>query len=129
MNFWNELSKTVSDAADKTAKNAERFSDTAKLKYRLSSLRAKRNEAYQTLGQLRYAEMKGETVSEDMYRPLCEEITELSEKIKICEASLRDLRGEFPCQRCGKPVKKEQRFCPHCGERIHLTSPQRKAES
>ena len=56
MDFWHDFTKTVSSAADSTIKGTERLAASAKLKYRIKMLKSRQNDAFLTVGRLRYAE-------------------------------------------------------------------------
>lgn len=119
MDFWQEFSKTVSDAANQTVKEAEKLTDMAKVKYKIASLKTKLDDTYITVGQLRYSESKGERVANEMYNGLFEKITDLNEQIEALESKMSDLRNFAQCKSCGARVnKKGCKFCPKCGEKI-----------
>ena len=117
MDFWSQFSKTVAGAADHTVKSAEKLTDIAKLKYRLVLLNKKRDEAYRDVGHLRYAEDRGEGVTEEMYRGLFDQISDLNEKIAVCENKLNKLQDNVCCTQCGNRMKKGTNYCPKCGEK------------
>ena len=118
MDFWNDFSKTISNAADQTVKGTERLTGLAKLKYRISMLKSKLDDAYRTVGKLRYAEHAGETVTVDMYEGLFEKIADLEGQIRECEVKMYDLRDYTACPACGYRLKKGLNFCPRCGEKM-----------
>lgn len=119
MDFWQEFSKTVSDTANQTVKEAEKLTDMAKVKYRIASLKTKLDETYLTVGQLKYSESCGEKVADEMYKGLFDKISDLSEQIADLEDKLSDLRNLVQCKACGARVsKKGCKFCPKCGEKL-----------
>ena len=119
MDFWHEFTKSISDAASSTVKEAEKLTDMAKVKYRISSLKTKLDESYLTVGQLKYAEFRGENVPEEMYDGLFEQITDLTNQINDLETRLSDLRNLVACKNCGARInKKGCAYCPKCGEKI-----------
>lgn len=118
MDFWKEFSKTVTSAADQTVKGAEKLTDMAKLKYKISSLNTRLDDAYTTIGRLRYSEKNGEKVADEMYRDLFEQIDDLNAQIAECESTLYDLMNFVTCSECGTRMKKDCKYCPKCGNRI-----------
>ena len=78
MDFWHEFTKSVSNAATNTVKEAEKLTDKAKVKYRITALNAKLNETYIEIGQLRYSESLGEKICDEIYRTHFETVTNLT---------------------------------------------------
>ncbi len=117
MDFWKEFSKTVSSAAESTAKGAEKLTDMAKLKYKISSLNTKLTDAYTEIGKLRYSEKNGNAVESDTYRELFDKIDEFNALIAEAETELYDLMCFVSCPNCGTRMKKDCRYCPKCGEK------------
>ena len=101
MDFWNEFTKTISNAADQTVKGTEKLTSIAKLKYRLGSLTNKLNECYQNIGRLRYAESMNESVTDEQYEGLLAEARSLDEQIQECEDRLLALQDYITCSQCG----------------------------
>ena len=117
MDFWKEFSKTVSSAAESTAKGAEKLTDMAKLKYKISSLNTKLTDTYTEIGKLRYSEKNGDVVSTETYTELFDKVDELNLQIAESETELYDLMCFVSCPTCGTRMKKDCRYCPKCGER------------
>ncbi len=117
MDFWKEFSKTVSSAAEGTVKGAEKLTDMAKLKYKISSLNTKLTDAYTEIGKLRYSEKNGDTVQAETYSELFEKVDELNMQIAEAETELYDLMNFASCPKCGTRMKKDCRYCPKCGEK------------
>ena len=115
MEFWSDFSKTVSGAADKTAREAERLAAVAKCKYRINRLKSLRDETLLTVGRLRYAEHTGQTVTEAEYAGLFDKIEDLETRLKEAREALADCQGGVPCPACGFRCRKDLNFCPKCG--------------
>ena len=118
MDFWKEFSKTVSSAADHTVKGAERLTDMAKLKYKISSLSTKLDEAYTSLGRLKYSELTGDEIGENEYAELTEKISELNAQLTEAEGMLFDLMNFISCPQCGTRLKKGCNYCHNCGNKF-----------
>ncbi len=117
MDFWKEFSKTVSSATESTVKGAEKLTDMAKLKYKISSLNTKLTDAYTEIGKLRYSEKNGDAVAEEAYRDLFDKVDEYNCQIAEAETELYDLMCFVSCPKCGTRMKKDCRYCPKCGEK------------
>ena len=119
MDFWREFTKSVSNAATNTVKEAEKLTDKAKVKYRISALNTKLDEAYLAIGHLRYSEYKGEKVCDEIYESYFKQINDLTNQINELEDQLSELRNLVSCKSCGTRInKKGCKFCPKCGEKI-----------
>ncbi len=117
MDFWKEFSKTVTSAAECTAKGAEKLTDMAKLKYKISSLNTKLNDTFTEIGKLRYSEKNGGIVSAEAYTELFDKIDEYNALVAEAETDLYDLMCFVSCPKCGTRMKKDCRYCPKCGEK------------
>ena len=118
MEFWNEFTKTVNHAADKTVKGAEKLTGIAKVKYKISSINSKLDSCYKNIGELKYAEKCGEEVTENMYSALFEQVDEYKKELKELEDKLSDIREYQTCKMCGYRIQKGLPYCPKCGEKL-----------
>ncbi len=119
MDFWKEFSRTVTSAAEGTVKGAEKLTDMAKLKYKISSLNTKLTDAYTEIGKLRYSEKNGgSTVLPEAYDELFDKVDELNAQITEAESALYDHMNFVSCPKCGTRIKKDCHYCPKCGERL-----------
>ena len=114
MEFWDDFSKAVANAADQTVKGTEKLTTVAKLKYRISTLKNKVSEYCKTLGELKYAEYCGEQVSEKDYAAIADEITLINKKIAVLEKRIADLSDYVNCPQCGYRVRRGVGICPYC---------------
>ena len=117
MDFWKEFSRTVTSAAEGTVKGAEKLTDIAKLKYKISSLNTKLTDTFTEIGKLRYAEKNGDKTSCEAYTELFDKVDELNAQIAEAETELYDLMCFVTCPSCGTRMKKDCRYCPKCGEK------------
>ncbi len=118
MDFWNDLSKTIYNAADYTVKGTEKLTGIAKLKYKINALKTKLDLYYKSIGELKYSEHHGENVTDDMYASLFAQIEKLTSELKALEKQLADLRDYAACSQCGYRVQRGLAFCPKCGEKL-----------
>ncbi len=47
-----------------------------------------------------------------------QEIIRLESKLNELKGRLSDIKGTFPCPKCGKVIEKNSEFCPKCGLKI-----------
>lgn len=131
MEFWDDFSKAVANAADQTVKGTEKLTTIAKLKYRITTLKNKVSEYCKTLGELKYAEYCGEQVSEKDYAAIADEITLINKKVAVLEKRIADLSDYVNCPQCGYRVRRGVGICPYCEYVIDAEAAaeaQRKAE-
>jgi len=116
MEFWDTISKTVSEAADYTAREATRLTRIAKLKYKLAMLKARLDTLFAKLGRVKYDELKG-TASSDTaaYDDLITKIDNIKEEITKIEDELAKLKNVRICASCRSVIGLDMAFCPRCG--------------
>ncbi len=119
VDFWNDLSKTIYTAADQTVKETEKLTGIAKVKYKLSVLRSKLDLCYRSIGELKYAEHRGEAVPDASYTGLFSQADKLNAEKKALEKQLDALRDCITCPLCGCRVQRGMSFCPKCGEKLN----------
>ena len=90
------------------------FTNNIKLEYKKGQLKNELSELYETLGQVRYAEIiDGGDVTDESVK-LCNEIARISAEIKALESkNIKD--NEFMCTTCNKNLPNEVSYCPYCG--------------
>ncbi len=118
MDFWKEFSKTVSSAVDHTVKGTEKITDMARLKYKISSINTKLEEAYLALGRLKYSESTGNETDAKECAELVDKINELNAQLTEAESALFDLMNFISCPNCGARLKKGCNYCPTCGNKF-----------
>ncbi len=114
MDFWENFTKTISQATDHTVKSTEKLATVAKLKYRISTFRSKLDEYFRTLGEMKYSEMSGDEVGEDEYGMIFDEIVLLEKKISVLEKRIASLNDFIECPQCGYKVRRGIAVCPYC---------------
>lgn len=116
MEFWDNFSKTVSDAADYTVKEAGKLTGIAKLKYKLASARARLDTLFADMGRIKYDELKGTADSGvEPYGDLTAKIDALKIEIEKCENELAKLKNVRLCVACRSVIGIDMAFCPRCG--------------
>ena len=112
MGIKDQLKKAYSDIKV----TAGKVTDSIKREYRRNQLQAELDEMYRTLGQIRYEELRKLDNAEEGSKELYSEITRLREEIAGMDKG--DLSSSI-CKSCGKTVKSDQSFCPHCGSSLN----------
>ncbi|MDD6799718.1 MAG: hypothetical protein PUE85_04795 [Firmicutes bacterium] len=130
MELWDDISKKISEAADYTVKETEKLTLIAKLKYKLSSVKNKKDLLYQSVGKLKYEEIVlGKETSEELYDGFFSQITEASDEIAELENTIARLSNRKICEACGYKLTKEMAFCPKCGAKRPDEQPPKTGET
>ena len=115
MDFWESFSKTVSEAAEYTAREAGKLTGIAKLKYKISTCKARLNNLFESLGRLKYDELKGNAASETYsYDELVDKIDKVKAELESYENDLAKLKNERLCVSCRAVIGLDMTFCPRC---------------
>ena len=114
MDFWDNFSRTISQATDHTVKSTEKLATVAKLKYRISTFNTKLDEYYRTLGEMKYSELSGDDVGDEEYEMIFDEIVLLEKKISVLEKRIASLSDSIECPQCGYKVRRGLAVCPYC---------------
>ena len=118
MRFWDDVSKTATDAANYTVKKAGEITNAAKIKYRLHMAETKLAVTYEGIGRLYYsAVMDGDDTTEAI-SDLMADITEINAEIAECKAQLADFKNKRVCPACGAEIANDSTFCSKCGSKV-----------
>lgn len=121
MDVWNDISKKIAVAVDYTAKETEKLTGIAKVKYKLINLRSKRSDLYEEIGKLRYTELRSVPTDDGVVdntieiTALCDAVTAINTDIDAAVAELAGIRKYKNCISCGMRIKQGMNFCPKCG--------------
>lgn len=121
MDVWNDISKRISEAVDYTAKETEKLTGIAKVKYKLLNLRSKRSDLYKEIGKLHYTELRSVPTDEGVIdntieiAGLCDAVTAINSEISKAEEELAGLLKCKLCISCGTRIKRDMDYCPKCG--------------
>ncbi len=119
MDFWNDLSKTIYNAADYTVKGTEKLTGIAKITYKINSTKSKLDLQYKSAGELKYSEYCGKTATEEEYNNIFSEIDRLTTELDELENKLAELKDYITCHNCQFHVKRSLRYCPKCGQKLN----------
>lgn len=118
MKFWDDVTKTASDAANYTVKKAGEFTTSAKIKHKLHLAETRLACTYEGIGRLYYnAVMHGEKNTEAI-SSLMADVAEINIEIDECKAQLADVKSKRICPACGAAVPADSAFCGKCGAKV-----------
>ena len=118
MELWEDISKKVGDAANAVGRQAGRVTDIAKLKYNITVRQGKKEKLFESIGSLRYEEIKNKVDNPEAIEAIVADIDAVSEEIADLRARLDELTGAVHCPKCGTKVSRGAAFCSSCGEKI-----------
>lgn len=104
MSAWNDIKKSVSLFAEKTANKTRELTDTASLKIKIASREADRDTEYKRLGKLTYSKLKN--TDEYSSEKLTLEISKTIERLDEINAQIKDLKAEEDERRASKEAEK-----------------------
>ena len=81
-------------------------------------MKTKLDLCYRSIGEIKYAEKNGETVTDDMYSGLFSQVDSLEAEKKQIEDKLADMKDYTACPQCGYRVARGLAYCPKCGEKL-----------
>ena len=120
MDFWDDVYKKVSNAANYTAKETGRLSELAKVKYNLMKEKAKLEDAYKEMGELYYNQMKNSEYDDKKIALAYDKIEKSISEIERLNAQTNVINNTKVCKGCGEKLTKEMSFCPKCGEELKV---------
>lgn len=120
MDFWDNFSKKLTAAADYTAKEAEKLTGAAKLKFAILQAQNKYDDALQNIGQLRYDEYKLGVDNNELIAAACAEVDGLAAQLEKMNIEMADIKNCRLCDACGAKVEKDMIFCPKCGTKQNV---------
>lgn len=99
---WNDIKTSVGQAANKTIKKAGEIADTASLKFKLTTQRAKLNDRFERLGRLTYKQLKTET-------SYAEDIANTIAEIDAIREDIKELKAKIEADKEERAREKEER--------------------
>lgn len=122
MAFFENLGKTLSDAAEKVAGKAKELGDLAGIKADILKKESALKAEFLALGELAYKAEKEQV--ESPYREKCVKIAVIYEEIDTLKKQYDEARDKEDspqkepakvCTACGAEQKPEAEFCDKCG--------------
>ena len=118
MKFWEDVSKTATDAANFTVKKAGELTNMAKLRYQLHIAETKLACTYEGIGRLYYsAVMEGDDTMEAI-SDLMADIAEINTEVEDLKAKIADIKKKPVCPKCGAETVSGSTYCNNCGEKL-----------
>ena len=115
MEFWDDISKKVGDAANATVKGAEKLTGMAKIKYNIASKQGKLDKVFESIGRLRFDEFKNHVDNTEIIDNFLLEARALDSDIEALGEELSELSNAKRCVNCKAKISKEMPYCPKCG--------------
>ncbi len=117
MSFWDDFSRSVSEAAATASRKSGQFFETARLNFEIGKLHDRRSAQLREAGEacLRIRASGGELPGE-LTAPL-DEAERLYLEIDALEKKICDIKNTVVCRRCGWALADGAAFCPGCGEK------------
>lgn len=118
MEIWDEIKKSVADAAAYTASKTTELTGIAKLKMNIHSGETKLYKCFEDIGRLFYiSEREGEDNAAAI-SALIMQADKLSADIAAARAELAKMKNTYVCDGCGAEISNECSFCPVCGKKL-----------
>ncbi|MCI1721577.1 MAG: zinc ribbon domain-containing protein [Lachnospiraceae bacterium] len=109
--FFEDLGKHFSDAANTAASKTNVFFETQKLTAQMNGEQKTIDKLYQAVGEAFYR--KGNPPEE--YKEMFAEIKMHLGQVEVFKKNIAELKGQKICPKCGAAVNSEDSFCPKCG--------------
>ena len=122
MSFWDDLQKTLSDAAAFTVQKTTELTGITKLKYNIHVEEGKLERTFAELGRLYYETQKSGEDNADEIATLIMQADKISADLDSLKADVAKYKSTCVCAECKAEVSNECTFCPVCGSRIEASS-------
>ncbi len=113
MAFFEDLSRTVTEAGQKTIAKTKEIADVAKLNTMISENEKVITNQYYQIGKL-YVLLHKENFEED-FAGMMTAVADAEAKIKDYKKQIQDIKGVRRCEKCGAEVPNSSVFCSSCG--------------
>lgn len=113
MAFFDKLSKTVTEASQKTIAKTKELADTSRLNSMISEQEKIINNQYIQIGKLYVSTHKDNF--EDDFSGMITAIADAEAKIRDYKKQIQDIKGVQRCEKCGAEVQNGVAFCSACG--------------
>ena len=113
MAFFEKLSKTVTEASQKTIAKTKEFADTSKMKSMISDEEKNITNQYLQIGKM-YTTIHKHDYEEE-FAEMFNTILEAESKISNYKKQIQEIKGTQCCKNCGAEVPNGAAFCSTCG--------------
>jgi len=121
MAFFDKLSKSVTEASQKTIAKTKELADISRLNSTIYEQEKIIENQHIEIGKL-YADLHKEDFEED-FAAMISAIAEAEEKINDCKRQIQDIKGVQRCENCGAEVPSGAAFCSACGNTMPKKQP------
>ncbi len=116
MAFFDKLSKSVTEASQKTIAKTKELADTSRLNSMISEQEKIITNQYFEIGK-RYVSLHKEDYEED-FAGMMSRIADAEAKIQDCRKEIQHIKGIWQCEQCGAEIPDGAAFCSSCGAMI-----------
>lgn len=113
MAFFDKLSKTVTEASQKTIAKTKELADTSRLNTMISEQEKIITNQYFQIGKL-YVSIHKDNFEDD-FAGMIAAIADAEAKIRDYKKQIQDIKGVQRCEKCGAEVPNGAAFCSSCG--------------
>ena len=128
MDFFNDLSRRVSNVAKSVTEKTKDGVEATKLASELHSAKGELNALYTRLGEVCFNLRQGTGDSDEDER-LYDRIQAVRNRMDELNAQRDELRDVRRCPGCGAVLAKDVRFCSNCGRRMPEDAPAPEADA
>ena len=111
--FEDAISKTK-DILEIACVKTDEILTTEKLKFKITSLKSKREKDFAKLGKICFKELKDSEALDDNMRAMVEAINEKDEEISYLNAQLQAMKNRRICTNCGAGIEINYSYCNNC---------------
>lgn len=102
--------ETFKKSCDTVKSSAKKLSDQIKSEHKKATLKNDLDDAYATLGKIRFSELNDGVNAEIESQKICDEIKRIINDLNELECTAMK-----KCPSCGKDIEKDGAFCQWCG--------------
>ena len=102
--------ETLKKSCDTVKSSAKKLSDQIKTEHKKSMLKNELDDAYATLGKIRFSELNDGENAEIETQKICDEIRRIINDLNELEGA-----DTKKCPSCGKDIENDGAFCQWCG--------------
>lgn len=113
MAFFDKLSRTVTEASQKTIAKTKELADTSRLNTMISEQEKIITNQYFQIGKL-YVSIHKDNFEDD-FAGMIAAIADAEAKIRDYKKQIQDIKGVQRCEKCGAEVPNGAAFCSSCG--------------
>ena len=113
MAFFDRLTKTVTEASQKTLAKTKELADTSRLSVMIAEQERIANNQYLEIGKL-YVSTHKDNYEED-FSGMIAAIADAEAKIRDYKKQIQAIKGVQRCENCGAEVPNGSAFCSSCG--------------